>query len=142
MSTTRDFDTERRQRHAERVALLGDRKIVLGGKAFTYRSTVSYTILEDISDTSVLEGSELIRALEEAITHLLEPGQEDEFLAVVRSTEDPWTFQDLNDLCAFLTEAQVGRPLAQPSPSQDGGESTTTTSTESSSSRPAVASAA
>lgn len=135
--TVRDFDTERRERHAKREAEMGDRQILVGGKTFTYKPNVSYTVLEKISDTADLDGSVLIQSLEQSILRLLEPGQEDEFLEVVRSDEDPWTFQDLNDLCTWLTEAQVGRPLPLPSPSLPGDESTTTPSTDDSSSKPA-----
>lgn len=142
MPAVKDFDAERHERHAAREALMGDRIIKLGGKPFKYQGTVSYTILEDIADTGAMDGGELIRGLEQAIIRMLEPGQEDAFLEVVRSVEDPWTFQDLNDLCTWLTEAQVGRPLAQPSPSLPGVETTGTASTEDSSSKPAVASAA
>jgi hypothetical protein len=142
MPEVKDFDAERHERHKAREALMGERVIMLGGRPFKYQGTVSYTVLEDISDTSEREGGDLIRALEDAITRLLEPGQEEAFLEVVRSVEDPWTFQDLNDLCTWLTEAQVGRPLGQPSSSPPGDETTSTASTDSSSSKPAVASAA
>lgn len=140
--TNKDFDSERKERHAARIALLGAPTITLGGQEFYYKPIVSYTILEDVADTNELVGSELIRALESAILAMLEPGQEEKFLAVVHSTEEPWTFQDLNDLCSWLTTAQVGRPLAQPSPSLPGDEPTSTTLTDDSSSQLAEASAA
>lgn len=141
MSAVKDFDSVRKEREAARVAVMGSREIILGGKSFTYRPTVSYLTLAQIADSSDLDGADLIRSLEDAITQILDPGQEEAFLEVVRSKEDPWSFQDLNDLCGWLTEAQVGRPLPQRSPSTSGDETTGTTSTDDSSSELAAASA-
>jgi hypothetical protein len=138
----KDFDTERKERHAEREATMGDRTFILGGETFSYRATVSYTVLERIAASSEQDGAALIRALEEAVIELLEEGQQDRFLAVIRSTEDPLSFSDLNDLCTWLTEAQVNRPTLAPLPSTAGDAKTSTSSTDDSSSPPAAVSAA
>ena len=133
----KDLDADRRERHAERELVMGDRTFLLGGETFTYRSAVSYTVLEDIAATSESDGTELIQALEKAVVALLEEGQEERFLKVVRSTEDPFTFSDLNDLCTWLTEAQLGRPTQAAWPSTGGDATTPTSSTDDSSSPPA-----
>lgn len=138
----KDFDSERKARHDEREASMGDRSFILGGQTFHYRATVSYTVLEKIAASSDQDGAELIRNLEDAILGLLEDGQQDGFLAVIRSTEDPLSFADLNDLCTWLTEAQVNRPTLAPLPSTAGDAKTSTSSTDDSSSLPAAASAA
>jgi hypothetical protein len=138
----KDFDTERKVRHAEREAEMGDRSFVLGGETFTYRAIVSYTVLEKIAASSEKDGAELIRNLEDAVLDLLEDGQEERFLAVLRSTTDPLNFSDLNELCTWLTEAQVNRPTLAPLPSTAGDATTSTSSTDDSSSQPAAASAA
>lgn len=137
----KDFDAERRERHAEREARMGDRVFILGGEEFTYRATVSYTVLEYIANSGQLDGGDLIANLERGCVDLLEDGQEARFLKVLRSTEDPLSFSDLNDLCTWLTEAQVGRPTLAPSPSTDGDATTSTSSTDDSSSTLAAASA-
>jgi hypothetical protein len=138
----KDFDTERRERHAAREVEMGDRSFTLGGETFTYRSVVSYTVLEEIAASSDKDGAELISSLEAAILHLLEDGQEERFLKAIRSPDDPFTFADLNDLATWLTEVQVGRPTQAPSLSTTGGAATSTPSTDDSSSPPAVVSAA
>lgn len=138
----KDFDKERLQRHAERSLDLEERTFLLGGEQFTFRSEVSYLVLERISAIGDDGGGGIIRDMEAAVLDLLEPGQEEKFLAVVRNDAEPVTLADLNDLCAWLTEKQVDRPTRAPSLSTDGRDSTGTDSTESSSSLPAVASAA
>lgn len=138
----KDFDRERLQKHAERSLEQDERTFLLGGEQFIYRDEVSYLVLERISAIGDDGGAGIIRDMEAAVIDLLEPGQEDRFLAVVRNDEQPVTLGDLNDLCAWLTEAQVNRPTKAPSLSTDGRDSTGTDSTESSSSPPAVASAA
>lgn len=138
----KDFDKERRASHAAREKEMADRSFKLGGETFTYRPFVSYTVLQSIAASGEQEGVDLIQSLESAVVALLEDGQEDRFLAVARSQKDPLTFADLNDLCTWLTEAQVGRPMQAPSPSTDGDAKTSTSSTEDSSSKLAEASAA
>lgn len=138
----KDFDAERAQKHAERALDLEERTFLLGGERFTYRTEVSYLVLERISAIGDDGGSGLIRDLERAVLDLLEPGQEDLFLDVVHRDDDPVTLADLNDLAQWLTEAQVNRPTKAPSLSTDGREATGTDSTENSSSPPAVVSAA
>lgn len=137
----KDFDSERQERHAAREKEMGDRTFVLGGEKFTYRATVSYTVLEYIANTGELEGGDLIHNLERGCVDLLDDGQEERFLAVLRSTENPLSFADLNDLCTWLTEAQVGRPTLAPLPSTAGDATTSTSSTDDSSS-PLVAASA
>lgn len=136
----KDFDKERAERHEERLRRMGDRTFVLSGQTFTYRANASYTVLEAISATDELEGFQLIRALEDAIVTILEDGEEERFLAVVRDREDSYTFTDLNDIATWLVEEQVRRPTLAPYSSTDGGasESTSTPSKESSSSELAV----
>lgn len=138
----KDFDAELRENHAKREAEMGDRSFRLGGETFTYRSTVSYTVLEYIANTGELDGGDLIANLERGCVDLLEEGQEERFLAVLRSTSEPLSFTDLNDLCTWLTEAQVNRPTLAPLPSTAGDATTSTSSTDDSSSLPAAASAA
>lgn len=138
----KDFDVERRERNHQRERELGDRTFTLCGETFTYRSSISYTVLAKIATTSDLEGADLIDSMEAAAIELLEPDQEERFRAVVRNTADPVTFADLNDLVTWMTERQVGRPTSAPLPSTSGAPKTATPSTEGSSSQPAVASAA
>ena len=138
----KDFDTERRERHAEREKEMGDRSFILSGKTFVYRANASYTVLEQIAATNDADGGDLIRAMEQSVLELLEPGQEDEFLATIRSKDDPYTFADLNELAEWLTEAQVKRPTLAPLPSTGGDATTPISSTDDSSSKPAEASAA
>jgi hypothetical protein len=138
----KDFDAERQERHAQREAEMGDREFTLGGQTFHYIPIASYTVLEQIATTDDLEGAELIRVMENSAVKLIEEEERGRFLEVVRSEKDPLTFGDLNDVCRWLTEAQVGRPTQAPSPSMDGDAPTSITSTDDSSSKPAVASAA
>ncbi len=138
----KDFDVERHKRNEERKEQMGERTFVLCGETFTYRPWVSYTVLGKIATTNDLEGAELIDSYEKVVLDLLEPGQEERFLAVARNNEDPLTFADLSDLANWLTEVQVNRPTLAPSPSMPGALPTSTPSTEDSSSRPAVVSAA
>ncbi len=138
----KDFDSERRERNAEREREMGDRTFTLCGEQFTYLPAVSYTVLEEIASQGDLEGAELIASMEKAVLNFLEPGQEERFLKVARSRTDPLTFADLNDLSTWLTEVQVKRPTPAPSLSTPGAPKTSTSSTDASSSAPAVASAA
>lgn len=138
----KDFDTGRKERRALRLERMGDRQFKLGGETFTYRDSVSYTVLEKIAASADDDGADLIRVLERAVIELLEDGQEERVLAVLHSTTDPFTFEDLNELVSWLTEVQSGRPTLASSPSTAGDAETETSSTEDSSSRPAVASAA
>jgi hypothetical protein len=138
----KNFDTERRERNAKHEAQLGDRSFTLGGETFFYRPIVSYTVLEDLMDTDDLEGTDLVRGLEEGLVSLLEDGQEERFLAVLHSKTDPMTFHDLNELVKWVTEAQSGRPTLAPSPSMGGDATTSTSSTDDSSSKQAVESVA
>ncbi len=142
MVEVKDFDVERHARREEREKEMGERSFVLCGKTFTYRAEVSYTVLEQISEQGGMDGKELIQSIEAAVLDLLEPGQEEEFLAVARNKDDPLTFEDLNTLATWLTEVQVNRPTQVPSPSTSGDESTSTALTAVSSSPPAEASAA
>jgi hypothetical protein len=138
----KDFDSERLQRHAEREAALGERSFLLGGETFSFRPEVTYLVLERIAAIGDTGGKGIIRDMEAAVLDMLEDGQEERFLQVVRNTENPVTLGDLNDLCGWLTEQQTVRPTQAPLLSTDGRDSTGTDSTESSSSPPAVASAA
>lgn len=138
----KDFDQERRERNAEREREMGERAFQLGGETFTYRGVVSYTVLERVAGTSDLDGADLIQSLEQAVVDMLEDGQEERFLKVVRSTSDPLTFADLNQLCTWLTEAQVRRPTLVPSPSTPGAGSTSTSSKADLSTEQVAASAA
>lgn len=142
MVEMKDFDGERHARREQREKELGERTFVLCGERFTYRAEVSYTVLERISEQGNLDGGDLIQSIEAAVLDLLEPGQEERFLAVARNTDDPLTFEDLNSLATWLTEVQVSRPTQVPSPSTPGDESTSTSLTAVSSSPPAEASAA
>jgi hypothetical protein len=136
----RDFDSGRHERRAEREQ--ADRTFVLGGETFVYRAEVSYTVLEKISEQSEMIGADLIRSIEKSVVELLEPGQEERFLAVARAAEDPFTWEDLNELSTWLTEVQMGRPTQALSPSGDGDGTTETPLKDASFSEPAVASAA
>lgn len=138
----KDFDTERHERHAAREQDLGDRSFVLGGVTFTYRAVSSYTVMGDIGSDKDMGAAELIGVMEQALLKLIEPGQEEEFLAAIRSEDDPFSFADLTELVQWLTEAQTDRPTQAPSPSTSGDVATSTALKESSSSEPAVASAA
>lgn len=139
---SRDFDSERRARHAVREEELGDRTIIVGGEEFTYRAFASYTVLGEISGEREDTADNMIADLEQSLLKMLEPGQEERFLAAIRSQDDPWTFADLIDLVQGVTELLAGRPTQASSPSDGGDAQTSTSSTEDSSSEPAVASAA
>lgn len=143
----KDFDTERHERHAERAALLGDRAFKFGGETFTFYAAVPYEVLRAIAalgdETVDSSGAAVIDGIEATVLALIEDidGAHDRFREVCRRQTDPVTFFDLNALCTWLIEQQVGRPTAAPSPSTDGRESTSTESTEISSSPPAAVSA-
>jgi hypothetical protein len=138
----KDFDQERRERNAEREARITDRTFVLGGVEFTFRPTSSYTVLALVASTNEMDAADTIRAFEDAICEFLVEGEAEKFLEVARNKDDPITFQDLNDICFYITEKQSGRPTLAPSPSTTGQERTTTPSTDDSSSKPAAVSAA
>lgn len=138
----KDFDTERRERHAAREAVMGDRAFTLGGETFTHRVATSYMVLERVMDVENLEPVEVVRAYESAVIDMLEPGQEEELLKVLHSTDDPFTFEDLHDLVGWLTEAMLNRPTPASSPSTDGDAPGETASTDSSSTKLVEASAA
>lgn len=140
--TVKDFDLDRRERNEQREREMGDRVFTLCGEQFTYRSSISYTVLEKIATQADLEGAELIQSMEQAVIDLLEPGQEEKFLSVARNQDDPLTFADLSELATWLTEVQVKRPTPAPLPSTPGAPKTSTSSKADSSSEPAVASAA
>lgn len=139
---SKDFDGERRERHAARERHLGTRDFVLSGKTFTWLPNVSYTALEALSAADEFDGAELIRAIEGAMTEMIEEDQREQFLAVLRDKDDPYTFADLNAVATWLVEEQVKRPTQPLSSSTDGGASpsTETSSKDDSSSQLAVAS--
>lgn len=138
----KDFDAERRERHAAREAQSGDRSFIFGGETFTYRPIVSYTLLERIFGTEEQGAAEAIRALESTVVEMIEEKDRDRFLSIVRNVDDPVSLDDLSTLCGWLTEGQVGRPTQAPLPSIGGDAKTSIASTEDSSSLPAEASAA
>ena len=123
---TKDFDQERRERHAARERGLGDRSFVISGQTFTYKANASYTVLEELSASDEMDGAAMIRAIESAMLDMVDDAQHDEFLAVLRNKQDPYTFEDLNDLASWLVEEQVKRPTAAPSSSTDGDANPTT----------------
>ena len=107
---SKDFDGERRERHAARERGLGARDFVLSGKRFTWLPNVSYTALESLSAADEFDGAELIRAIEGAMTEMIVEDQREQFLAVLRDKDDPYTFADLNAVATWLVEEQVKRP--------------------------------
>ena len=127
---SKDFDGERRERHAKRERDLGDRSFVLSGVTFNWRANASYTALEQLSAADEQDGAELIRAMEGAMLDLIDEDQQDEFLRVIRDKSDPYTFADLNDLASWLVEEQVKRPTPAPS-SSTGGDASPSTETSS-----------
>jgi len=136
-----DLDQRRRERREEREREMGDRTFALGGKTFTYRSASSYMVMEDVVALQRDgRGIDFVPTVERAILDMIEPGQEEEMLAVLHDRDDPFTLADLNDLLAWLGAAQAGRPTELSSPSVPGDTSTSTTSTDGSSSAPAEAS--
>ena len=140
----KDFDTERRERHEKRERELGDRTFVLSGETFTWKANASYTVLEQVASTEDEDGTDLIHAMEQAIVAMLEDGQEERFLEVVRNKDDTYTFEDLNALARWLVEEQVKRPTLAPLPSTAMGanQESSTASTADSSLPPAEESAA
>lgn len=130
----KDFDQERRERHARREEELPDRRFVLNGHTFTYRANPSYTALERLASASDAQGVEVIRLWEDGLLDLLDDGQEDALLAALRDPKKPVTIEDLNQIISWVTEAQTARPTSPPSPSGAGGNGTSTSSTEDSSS--------
>jgi hypothetical protein len=140
--TMKDFDAERHERHAQLEAEMGDRAFVLGGVTFHFRPVTSYTVMGEIGSGQDITAAELIGIMEQSLVKMLEPGQEEKFLAILRSDDDPLDFQDLTDLVGWVAEQQTGRPTKASSPSTGGDAPTSTTSTDDSSSKPAVVSAA
>jgi hypothetical protein len=138
-TAVKDFDAEFAQAHAERESEMAERSFKLGGKTFTYAANPSYTGLGQI--TSEGEG-DVIGRLEEGLLRLMDDGQEEEFLAVLRDKKSKVTLNDLNTLIAWVIEQQTGRPTQAPSLSTPGGATTSTPSTAGSSSKLAEASAA
>lgn len=138
----KDFDKERRERNAEREARITDRTFQLGGVEFTFKPTVSYTVLQLVASTDLMDAADTISAFEDAICEFLVDGQCEKFLEIARNKEDPVTFADLNNICFYITEKQSGRPTLAPLPSTTGEGTTETPSTDASSSKPAVASTA
>lgn len=139
----KDLDVDRLARHKEREAMMGDRQFKFGGEVFTYRANVQYDVLRDVAAmTADTDGSEVIDTLEKTVLSLLESPSHKPFLKVCRRTEDPITFQDLNDLATWLIQEQVGSPIPASSLSTVGDATTTTGSTENSSSLEDAAAAA
>lgn len=139
----KDLDVDRLARHKEREAMMGDRQFKFGGEVFTYRANVQYDVLRDVAAmTADTDGSEVIDTLEKTVLSLLESPSHKPFLKVCRRTEDPITFQDLNDLATWLIQEQVGFPIPASSLSTVGDATTTTGSTENSSSLEDAAAAA
>lgn len=121
---------------------MGDRAFTLGGETFYFRPVTSYTVMGQIGSGEEITAAELIAIMEKSLVKMLEPGQEEAFLAKLRSDDDPLDFQDLTDLVGWVAEQQTGRPTAASSLSTGGDAPTSTTSTDGSSSKPAVVSAA
>jgi len=139
----KDLDVDRLARHKEREAMMGDRQFKFGGEVFTYRANVQYDVLRDVAAmTADTDGSEVIDTLEKTVLSLLEAPSHKSFLKVCRRSEDPITFQDLNDLATWLIQEQVGSPIPASSLSSVGDATTTTDSTEKSSSPEDAAAAA
>lgn len=141
----KDLDVDRLARHKERESLMGDREFKFGGEVFAYRANVRYDVLRDVAAmTADTDGSEVIDTLERTVIDLLEKGNKghERFLKVCQRTEDPITFQDLNDLATWLIQEQVQSPTAASLPSGVGDATTTTGSTENLSSLPAEVAAA
>ncbi len=135
----KDFDKEFAESQAERASEMKEREFKLGGKTFTYAANPSYTGLGQI--TSDGEG-DFIGRLEEGLLRMMDAGQEEDFLAVLRDTKHPVTINNLNSLISWIIEQQTGRPTQAPSLSTSGAPKTATSSTAGSSSAPAVASVA
>lgn len=130
-----------------REEALGDRTFTFSGEVFSYRANVGYGVLREVSEiTTDTSGSTVIDTLEQTVLDLIESkdGAHERFLAIVRNkdTDDPITFQDLNNLATWLIEAQVQTPTVAPSASTPGDASTSTESKASTSSQLAEASAA
>jgi len=139
----KDLDVDRLARHKERETMMGDRQFKFGGEVFTYRANVQYDVLRDVAAmTADTDGSEVIDTLEKTVLSLLEAPSHKPFLKVCRRSEDPITFQDLNDLATWLIQEQVGSPIPASSLSSVGDATTTTDSTENSSSLEDAAAAA
>ncbi len=138
---SKDFDSERRERHAQRERGLGDRTFVLSGQTFKWRANASYTALERLASADEKDGAELVRAMESAMVDMVEEEQQEKFLEVLHDKDDPYTFADLNSIASWLVEEQVKRPTIAPS-SSTGGDAdpkTTTSSKDDSSSEPVEA---
>lgn len=141
----KDFDSERRQRHEEREAGMGDRSFIFGGEQFVYRANVRFDILRAVASVrSTTEGDVIIETVERAVLGLIEDtdGAHERFVAICQREEDPITWQDLQSLEDWLIAEQVQRPTQAPLPSTPGRETTGTQSTDASSIPPAEASAA
>lgn len=133
----RDFDTERRKRHQERSAALGDRSFVFGGRVLQYRANAPYTVTQSIAAlTETTDGSVVFDVLEKAVLDLIEHHDRDHFLAAVRDEEFPVTFQDLLELANWLIERQAESPPTPPDSSVSTSETTGEISMENPSTEP------
>jgi len=124
----RDLDAGRE------ATLLADRSFKIGGVVFKVRPFVPVdlkvaldTVLFRIDPRPSAE--ELVKAADDFITAMLEPGQEEAWAAVrSKDAELPLAENDLDAIIRHIDEVTAGRPTGQPS---DSGTSPSTIGTES-----------
>lgn len=128
----KNFDTDRVHR-AER-----DRSFQIAGETFTYRPSVAPEVMaswnEAVTGEVTLGEREWLKLYDDTILGLLEPGQEEKWLAVRSADlELPINLSDLSSLMEWLLAEQSGRPTVQPSESSQTDGRTGTESTDTSS---------
>jgi hypothetical protein len=136
-----DFDKERRERHEEREAALGDRSFTFAGRKFTYAANPSYKVTQSVAAmTAEMEGSAVFDTLESAVINMLDVEHRESFReAVSGDAEDAVTFEDLTTLANWLIGKQAERPPTQPESSAPTQRTTGKNSTENSSDEQAAA---
>ena len=135
----KDFDAERRKRHAEREQSLGDRSFTFGGFTMAYRANPPYTVTAAVAAlTETSDGTAVFKVLEDAVIGLLDNDSRDLFRQACGNENDPVTFDDLIELSNWLIERQSDRPPTPPVSSPGLSATNGTTSTANSSTEPAL----
>lgn len=136
-----DFDTARDER------LKADRSFKIGGETFTHRAAVApeeimgWNDLTEGTAGADTPGSGWLKALDETVLVILEPGQE-ELWAKVRDPKlqpQPLSVGDLVKVMEWLIEKVVATPTSEPAASGRGRARTAMSSTGVSSSEPVAA---
>lgn len=129
----KDFDQERRQRHET------DRRILIGGREFTYKASVAPEIVLRWNKAATGELGELteedwLKLFDDTTVALLDDGQEDSWREIRDPNgHDPLNLGDMRAVLTYLMEQATGRPTGEPSGSSPGSPTTATSSKDESS---------